>query len=105
MSQKRACTGKGLAQAMYNVQNRSRMNSEWESTTLKLAHWLWYPSWGHEKPEAKRRLERIVLSGHRAFIGAKTDFVYKVVGSSIYITTPDCGKDSGAAASIMLCLF
>lgn len=37
-------------------------------------------------------------------MGAKTVFVYKAVGSSTYITTPDCGKHSGAAASIMLCL-
>lgn len=87
---------------MYNVQNRSKVNSEWESTTLKLAHWLCYPSWGHEKPEAKRKAGKNRLSGHRAFMGAKTDFVYKAVGSSIYITTLTVAKDSGAAASIML---
>ena len=90
-------------QAAYNIQNGSRMNSECESTPLKLAHWLSHQSWGSEKSGEKRKLERIVLSGHRAFMGAKTDFVHRAVGSSTYITTPDCGEDSRAAASILFC--
>lgn len=97
-------TGKALVQAAYSIQNGSRMNSERESIPLKLVHWLSHQPWGSEKSGEKRRLERIVLSGHRAFMGAKTDFVHRAVGSSTHITTPDCGKDSRAAASILLCL-
>lgn len=82
-------------QAAYSIQNGSRMNSERESIPLKLVHWLSHQSWGSEKSGEKRRLEIIVLSGHRASMGAKTDFVHRAVGSSTYITTPTVARTPG----------